>query len=148
MMLLDDLDKMQRLVRAVREPVLRGHGLNAARYAALRALADHPDATGGELAQVNGVRHQTLRQTLQGLERAGLVELAPPVGPGLARRGQLTRRGTVLVERCRGALVEIEHRALARFSAEQVDLFQQFLEECTRQLRRMRRPPRGRPHVG
>jgi len=46
----------------------------------------------------------------------------------------------VLVERCRAALPEIEHHMLHRFSAEQVDLFQQFLEECTRQLRRLPRP--------
>ena len=146
-MVLDELDQMQRMARALREPVLRAHGLNAAR-AALRALDEHPDATGGELARANGVRHQTLHRTLEGLERAGLVELAPPAGPGRARRGRLTRRGAVVVEMCRATLVEVEHRALARFSAEQVDLFQQFLEECARQLRRMRRLPRGRPGVG
>jgi DNA-binding MarR family transcriptional regulator len=69
-------------------------------------------------------------KALEGLERAGLLGRPGPVGPGYARRVRLTRAGTVLVERCRAPLLDIEHLMLQRFSAEPVDLLQQFLKEC------------------
>ena len=143
--LIEDLDDLARLLRSGREALLRAARLNPSRFLVLRTLADRPEISGGELARASGVRYQTMNETLDGLELAGLIERPGPVGPGYVRRAWLTRRGTVLVERCRAALTEIEHHMLQRFSAEQVDLFRQFLEECTLQLRRL--PPPSRRSV-
>ena len=122
------------------EPLVRRFGLTGAGYFVLTSLADHAQTSSGELAQASGVRYQTMNETLDRLEKAGLIERPGPVGPGFVRRAWLTRRGTVVVERCRAALTEVEHHMLRRFSAEQVDLLQQFLEECSLQLRRLPRP--------
>jgi len=143
--ILEEFDDLARLVRREREECLRALGLSSARYAILRALSDRPESSGSELAQKSAVRYQTMDEALEGLERAGLLERPGPVGPGYARRVRLTRAGTVLVERCRAALLEIEHLMLQRFSTEQVDLLQQFLEECAAQLRRAPRPAPGPP---
>ena len=53
-----------------------------AQYAALRALADHPDASASELARLCFVTRQSLQDLLAGLRSAGLVTDAdaPPRG--------------------------------------------------------------------
>lgn len=141
--LLEQLEDLSRLVRTRRDEVLHSARLNSARYLVLRNLADQPRTSSAELALASGVRHQTMHETMDGLERAGLLERPGPVGPGSVRRAWLTRRGTVAIEQCRAALTEIEHAMLRRFTAEQVDLFQQFLDECTLQLRRLPRSRSG-----
>jgi hypothetical protein len=81
-----------------------------------------------------------MQRTLDRLERKKLIERAPPVGPARARRAWLSRRGCELVEHCRAAVLELEHRMLARFDAELADTFAQCLEECATQLRWWPRP--------
>lgn len=138
--IIQHLEHLHRLIRSARDTVLRANGLNPARWAVLTYLSEHLDAGGGELAQWSRVKHQTMARTLERMDTKGLIERPGPVGPGYARRARITRKGTVLLERCQAALVDIEHHMLSRFDAEQADLLVQFLEECATRLERMPLP--------
>jgi DNA-binding MarR family transcriptional regulator len=131
------LEHVHRLLRSSRDGVLRANGLNPARWAVLTRLSERMDAAGGELAQWSRVKHQTMFRTLERMEVRGLIERPGPVGPGFARRARITRKGTVLLESCQAALVEVEHHMLSRFDAEHADRFVQYLEECAARLERM-----------
>jgi MarR family len=85
--LLEHLEDVEGVVRSLREPLVRRFGLTGAGYLVLRTLADRPQTSGGGLAQVSGVRYQTMQDTLDGLEKAGLIERPGPVGPGLRSPG-------------------------------------------------------------
>lgn len=140
----DQLEDLHGLLRGHRQPLLRKLGLTSAEYAALAQLRDGVARACGEMASRIGVRHQTMQTTLDGVERKGLIERAPPVGPGYARRAWLSRRGSEVVEHCRSAFLELEHRMLARFDAELADTFVQCLEECAARLRWWTRPAAAR----
>src|ERR1700756_5116940 len=80
--------RVQQGLRRRCDAALKPTGLSMAQYAALRALAEHPDASAAELARLCFVTRQSLQDLLTGLRTAGLVETVrpPPRGRGGAVR--------------------------------------------------------------
>jgi DNA-binding MarR family transcriptional regulator len=78
--------RVQQSLRRRCDAALRPTGLSMAQYAALRALADHPDASAAELARLCFVTRQSLQDLLAGLRTEGLVRTAksPPRGRAIA----------------------------------------------------------------
>jgi DNA-binding MarR family transcriptional regulator len=66
--------RVQQSMRRRCDAALRPTGLSMAQYAALRALADHPDASASELARLCFVTRQSLQDLLAGLRSSGLVQ--------------------------------------------------------------------------
>lgn len=79
--------RVQQSMRRRCDAALRPTGLSMAQYAALRALADHPDASASELARLCFVTRQSLQDVLAGLRSSGLVRAAS--SPGRARSSAL-----------------------------------------------------------
>ena len=74
--------RVQQSLRRRCDAALRPTGLSMAQYAAMRALADHPEASASELARLCFVTRQSLQELLAGLRAAGFVKDAdrPPRG--------------------------------------------------------------------
>jgi DNA-binding MarR family transcriptional regulator len=88
------MKRVQQSLRRRCDAALRPTGLSMAQYAALRALADLPDASASELARRCFVTRQSLQDLLTGLRSAGLVTDAPTAPPrGRARALALTATG-------------------------------------------------------
>jgi len=85
--------RVQQSLRRRCDAALRPTGLSMAQYAALRALADLPDASASELARRCFVTRQSLQDLLTGLRSAGLVADAPSAPRGRARALALTAAG-------------------------------------------------------
>src|SRR6201992_4482617 len=66
--------RVQQELRRRCDAALKPTRLSMAQYAALRALADHPDASAAELARLCFVTRQSLQDVLAVLRTAGLVE--------------------------------------------------------------------------
>ena len=86
--------RVQQALRRRCDAALKPIGLSMAQYAALRALAEHPDASAAELARLCFVTRQSLQDLLTGLRAAGLVETVDAPPRGRARSLGLTRRGS------------------------------------------------------
>jgi DNA-binding MarR family transcriptional regulator len=86
--------RVQQGLRRRCDAALKPTGLSMAQYAALRALAEHPDASAAELARLCFVTRQSLQDVLIGLRTAGLVETVDAPPRGRARSLALTRRGS------------------------------------------------------
>jgi len=86
--------RVQQGLRRQCDAALKPTGLSMAQYAALRALAEHPDASAAELARLCFVTRQSLQDLLTGLRGAGLVETVDAPPRGRARSLRLTRRGS------------------------------------------------------
>src|ERR1700738_81281 len=86
--------RVQQGLRRRCDAALKPTGLSMAQYAALRALAEHPDASAAELARVCFVTRQSLQGLLTGVRTAGVGgdRATPP--RGRARALRLTRRGS------------------------------------------------------
>ena len=61
------IKRVQQSLRRLCDAALRPTGLSMAQYVALRALADHPDASAAELARLCFVTRQSLQDLLAGL---------------------------------------------------------------------------------
>jgi DNA-binding MarR family transcriptional regulator len=85
--------RVQQGLRRRCDAALKPTGLSMAQYAALRALAEHPDASAAELARLCFVTRQSLQDVLTGLRTAGLVETVDAQPRGRARSLSVTRRG-------------------------------------------------------
>ena len=85
--------RVQQSLRRRCDAALRPTGLSMAQYAALRALADQPEASASELARRCFVTRQSAQDLLAGLRAAGLVADAErPRGVGSARPPGTDRR--------------------------------------------------------
>ncbi len=85
--------RVQQALRRRCDTALRPTGLSMAQYAALRALADHPEASAAELARLCFVTRQSLHDVLGGLRTRGMIELADTPARGRAQSLQLTPLG-------------------------------------------------------
>ena len=85
--------RVQQSLRRRCDAALRPSGLSMAQYAAMRALADHPEASASELARLCFVTRQSLQDLLAGLRSAGFVREANRPPRGRARSLELTRAG-------------------------------------------------------
>jgi DNA-binding MarR family transcriptional regulator len=85
--------RVQQALRRRCDAALRPTGLSMAQYAALRALADLPEASASELARRCFVTRQSLQDLLTGLRSAGLVTDAHSAPRGRARALALTAAG-------------------------------------------------------
>src|SRR6476646_7159056 len=85
--------RVQQSLRRRSDAALRPTGLSMAQYAALRALADHPDASASELARLCFVTRQSLQDVLAGLRSSGLVRDAAGPTRGSATALALTQAG-------------------------------------------------------
>ena len=100
--------RVQQALRRRCDAALKPIGLSMAQYAALRALAEHPDASAAELARLCFVTRQSLQDLLTGLRAAGLVETVDAPPRGRARSLGLTRRGSRKLRAANDAVFGVE----------------------------------------
>jgi DNA-binding MarR family transcriptional regulator len=100
--------RVQQGLRRRCDAALKPTGLSMAQYAALRALAEHPDASAAKLARLCFVTRQSLQDLLTGLRTAGLVETVDAPPRGRARALRLTRRGSRQLKAADDAVFGVE----------------------------------------
>jgi DNA-binding MarR family transcriptional regulator len=106
--------RVQQSMRRRCDAALRPTGLSMAQYAALRALADHPDASASELARLCFVTRQSLQDLLAGLRSSGLVRsAAASSGQGRANALALTPVGRKRLAASHDAVLDVE-RSMVR----------------------------------
>jgi DNA-binding MarR family transcriptional regulator len=100
--------RVQQSLRRRCDAELRPTGLSMAQYAALRALADHPDASASELARLCFITRQSLQDLLAGLRSAGLVKAAASPAHGRATALALTSTGRKRLTASHDAVLAVE----------------------------------------
>lgn len=104
--------RVQQSLRRNCDAALRSTGLSMAQYTALRALADHPQASAAELARLCFVTRQSLQDVLTGLRADALVEDSPGPQRGRARALQLTAAGQRRLTAAHGEVLRVEQNML------------------------------------
>ena len=126
--------RVQQSVRRQCDAALRPSGLSMAQYAAMRALADHPEASASELARLCFVTRQSLQDLLAGLRSAGFVRDAKVPPRGRARSLELTPAGAKRLSAAHTAVMAVESRMLEGISANARDQLSASLERCAQNL--------------
>lgn len=126
--------RVQQGLRRRCDAALKPTGLSMAQYAALRALAEHPDASAAELARLCFVTRQSLQDLLTGLRTAGLVETVDAPPRGRARALRLTRRGSRQLKAADDAVFGVEALMLRGISPNTQRSFAEALIRCAQNL--------------
>jgi DNA-binding MarR family transcriptional regulator len=104
--------RVQQSLRRQCDAALRPSGLSMAQYAAMRALADHPEASASELARLCFVTRQSLQDLLAGLRSAGFVRDAKVPPRGRARSLEVTAAGAKRLAQAHTAVMSVESTML------------------------------------
>jgi DNA-binding MarR family transcriptional regulator len=126
--------RVQQSVRRRCDAVLRPSGLSMAQYAAMRALADHPEASASELARLCFVTRQSLQDLLAGLRSAGFVRDAKVAPRGRARSLELTPTGATRLRAAHAAVMGVESQMLEGISANAQRQLSSSLDRCAQNL--------------
>ena len=126
--------RVQQSLRRKCDAALRPSGLSMAQYAAMRALADHPEASASELARLCFVTRQSLQDLLEGLRSAGFVRDAKLPPRGRARSLELTPVGTRRLTAAHSAVMGVESRMLEGISANSRHQLSAVLDRCAQNL--------------
>jgi len=126
--------RVQQSMRRRCDAALRPTGLSMAQYAALRALADHPDASASELARLCFVTRQSLQDLLAGLRSSGLVQSVASPGQGRAIALALTPSGRKRLAASHDAVLEVERVMVQGLSAGARQQLADLLTQCAENL--------------
>jgi DNA-binding MarR family transcriptional regulator len=105
-----------------------------AQYTALRALADHPDASASELARLCFVTRQSLQDLLTGLRSSGLVRAAATPTQGRASALALTSTGRKRLAASHDAVLGVERAMLLGFAPNAQQQLAELLTRCAENL--------------
>jgi DNA-binding MarR family transcriptional regulator len=128
------IKRVQQSLRRRCDAALRPTELSMAQYTALRALADHPDASASELARLCFVTRQSLQDLLAGLRTAGLVRAASSTGRGRAIALALTSVGRKRLAASHHAVIGVEDAMLQGLSASARRQLAELLTQCAENL--------------
>jgi DNA-binding MarR family transcriptional regulator len=128
--------RVQQSMRRRCDAALRPTGLSMAQYAALRALADHPDASASELARLCFVTRQSLQDLLAGLRSSGLVRSAAAAssGQGRANALALTPVGRKRLAASHDAVLDVERSMVRGLSVSARHELADLLTRCAENL--------------
>jgi DNA-binding MarR family transcriptional regulator len=126
--------RVQQSLRRRCDTALRPTGLSMAQYTALRALADHPEASASELARLCFVTRQSLQDLLTGLRSSGLVRSVDSPRRGRATALALTPVGRRQLSAGHDAVLDVEDAMLQGLSTSARHHLADLLARCAENL--------------
>ena len=110
------LRQAQAATRLTMERSLADLGVTPPQFAVLTMLRAYPGLSGADLARVALLTPQTVGVIIRNLERSGAIRMTPHPVHGRVLQWSLTRRGGVLLDKCRRHVQALERRLLAGLS--------------------------------
>jgi DNA-binding MarR family transcriptional regulator len=111
------LRQAQAASRLTLERALADLGVTPPQFAVLTMLRVYPGLSGADLARVALLTPQTVGVIIRNLERDGAIRETPHPVHGRMLQWTLTRRGGILLEKCRRHVKALERRLMAGLSA-------------------------------
>jgi len=111
------LRQAQAATRLTMERSLASLGATTPQFVVLTMLRAYPGLSGADLARVALLTPQTVGIIIRNLERDGAIRKTPHPIHGRVLQWSLTRRGTVLLNKCRRHAQALERRLTSNLSA-------------------------------
>jgi DNA-binding MarR family transcriptional regulator len=105
--------------RLTLERALAELGATPPQFLVLTMLKAYPGLSGADLARVAVLTPQTVGVIIRNLERDGAIRKTPHPVHGRVLQWSLTRRGLMLLEKCRRPALALERRLAAGLSAKE-----------------------------
>lgn len=120
--------RLELVIRALLDDVLRPLGLTTLQYTALTVLQNRGALSSAQLARRSFLRPQTMHEMVLTLEKRGLITRGPDVNNKRVLLASLTEAGSELLAECAPAVLELEDELLADLSPGQRETFREGLE--------------------
>jgi DNA-binding MarR family transcriptional regulator len=124
------IKRAEQALIAEKTRVLQEFHLTVPQYAVLIVLLQSTQASAAQLARACLVTPQTMATVLTNLEDKGLIERAVSPLHQRVRVIRLTAAGTELVQRADPAVLAVERRLAAVFTADEREAFTEHLERA------------------
>ncbi|MEU6128049.1 MarR family transcriptional regulator [Saccharopolyspora sp. NPDC047091] len=120
--------RLELVIRALLDDVLRPLGLTTLQYTALSVLQNKGALSSAQLARRSFLRPQTMHEMVLTLEKRGLITRGPGASNRRVLLASLTQSGSDLLATCAPAVQELEDELLADLSPGQRETFREGLE--------------------
>lgn len=110
-------------------PMLRRHGLTEQQWRVIRALADHPDISASELAQLSFLLSPSLTRILQFLEGEGILKRTGDAADQRRSVFRLTAKGRRLFANVAPDSAQLYEEIEREFGNERLEKLYQLLAE-------------------
>lgn len=120
--------RLELVIRALLDDVLRPLGLTTLQYTALTVLQNKGALSSAQLARRSFLRPQTMHEMVLTLEKRGLITRGQDEGNKRVLLASLTDAGSRLLAECEPAVLELENELLADLSPGQRETFREGLE--------------------
>ena len=133
--LLYAVKRLELVIRAHLDEVLRGSGITTPQYTALTVLAHRDGVSAAQLARSSFVTPQAMADMLRTLEERGLIQRTPNPDSRRERLVRITTDGRRLLRDYADAVDAIEDRMIAGLTRAKSDAFRQALTVMWQALR-------------
>ena len=121
------LRQAQAASRLTIERALAALGVTSAQFVVLTMLRAYPGLSGADLARVALLTPQTVGVIISNLERDGAIRKTPHPIHGRVLQWTLTRRGAVLLDKCRRHVQAVERRLASALPARSQAIIRRWL---------------------
>ena len=128
------LRQAQAAARLTLERALAGLGVTPPQFVVLTMLKAYPGLSGADLARVALLTPQTVGVIIRNLERDGAIRKTPHPVHGRLLQWTLTRRGLILLDKCRRHAMVLERRLTAGLSATGEVMVRRWLSKIAAEL--------------
>jgi DNA-binding MarR family transcriptional regulator len=128
------LRQAQAATRLSMERSLTSLRVTPPQFVVLTMLRAYPGLSGADLARVALLTPQTVGVIIRNLERHGAIVKTPHPVHGRALQWTLTRRGSRLLENCRGQALALERRLAAGLNAKSQTMVRRWLSKIATDL--------------
>jgi DNA-binding MarR family transcriptional regulator len=128
------LRQAQAAARLTLERSLAELGVTPPQFIVLTMLKAYPGLSGADLARVALLTPQTVGVIIRNLERDGAIRKTPHPVHGRVLQWTLTRRGLMLLEKCRRPVIALERRLAAGLSPQALRAIRRWLAQIASDL--------------
>jgi DNA-binding MarR family transcriptional regulator len=128
------LRQAQAATRLTIERALAEFGVTSPQFVVLTMLRAYPGLSGADLARVALLTPQTVGVIIRNLERDGAIKKTPHPIHGRVLQWTLTRRGAVLLGKCRRHVQAVERRLASGLSAKALAAVRRWLSKIATDL--------------
>jgi DNA-binding MarR family transcriptional regulator len=128
------LRQAQAATRLAMERSLADLGVTSPQFVVLTMLRAYPGLSGADLARVALLTPQTVGVIIRNLERDGAIKKTPHPIHGRVLQWTLTRRGAVLLGKCRRHVQAVERRLASGLSAKALAAVRRWLSKIATDL--------------
>jgi len=121
--------RLDRLIRQRLSEALKPFDVSVPQYPLMSVLDHRPGLSNAQLARRSYITAQAMHQVVNALEQRGLIRRSSSPDHGRVQMAELTDSGRHLLEKCDGAVAQVEADLFGALGPDEESLLRRFLQD-------------------